>query len=179
MRRWQEHSWVLTIPVAAVAVAYVWFFFLPDKRIIAEQRSELEQKLAFCATSAKIGADISRAQREIEETDAYTRHWSVTSGDPAHIAAVYKSIAETAKESDVQTTRFVPDPIVKLASLERQPLRFGCRGDLESIFEMLAGLEQLNDRIWIDELVLEPTGKDDELVQCDMVLAIFASNPEK
>jgi hypothetical protein len=84
-----------------------------------------------------------------------------------------------AKQSGVQTTRFVPEPVVKLASMERIGLKLGCRGKLDAIFDLLAGLEGLEYRLWIEELNLEPTGKDGELVQCDMVLEIFASNQDK
>jgi hypothetical protein len=179
MTRLRSKSWTLTIPVAVIAAAYVWLFFLPDKRAIARLHAEISEKMGFNALAGKLSADARRAQHESEAIEKYVAEWQNISGDPGEIAGVFKSIAEATKLAGVQTTRFVPDSPIKLASIERIPLRLGCRGTLAGTLDLLSRLERLHNRIWIDELTLEPSSQNSELVQCEMVVVVFAGIPEK
>ena len=40
----RRNSWIVTVPLAAAAVAYFVFFFLPNQRTIAELRNRIRQK---------------------------------------------------------------------------------------------------------------------------------------
>ena len=44
---------------------------------------------------------------------------------------------------------------------------------------MLAQLEKLDERCWIEELALEQATEDGQNIKCDMGLEIFADNSKK
>ncbi|HEX4131331.1 MAG TPA: type 4a pilus biogenesis protein PilO [Pirellulales bacterium] len=179
MKRNSIPTWAITIPIAAAACAYVWFSFVPQMRSIHDLRAEMQRQMDVNKTASEIAAQITRTSQQLDAVNDYIRRQEPESGEPAQISRVLRRIAEAAKRSGVQTTKFVPETPAKLASLERVPVKLGCRGTLSSVCDLLAELEGMHGHLWIDELSFEPLAETGQQVQAEINLAIFVGNSEK
>ncbi|HWB00948.1 MAG TPA: GspMb/PilO family protein [Pirellulales bacterium] len=170
-------TWFITLPIAAAASAYVWWDFVPETRKIHELRQSMRRELDLIDTAPQIEARLQLAMTRCSEAETYVQQHEPIAGDPAQIASMMRRLAEMAKDAGVQTTRFVPEPSTKLASLQCLRVRLGCRGTLTEVCKLLAQIDAMAGEVWVDELSIEASG-DPGLVQSELTLAIFADNPE-
>jgi type IV pilus assembly protein PilO len=175
----RRHSLLITVPVAGIAAAYLWFVFLPGKRAVAALHAEIEEKQVLVAAGPKTTALIHRVEQELQETQAFIEAGRNRAGDSREVAMLYGQIAEILTKAGVVTTRFDPEATVSLALVQKTPLQLGCQGTFAQVAQVLEGLEKLRERVWIDEMSLQQMGQDRKEIECAISLAIFAANPKK
>jgi Tfp pilus assembly protein PilO len=173
-----RHSWLITLPIASVAGAYLYFFFFPGQLAIAELRHELQNKQAYAANRITVLTQIAKLEQEIKDTQAYNEDFAPRPCRSAELAKLFGQIAERTQQAGVVTTRFAPESPVKYDALRRIPLRLGCEGSFGAVCKLLESLESLDERLWIDDLNLSSAGKDGKNVSCEISLVVFADNSE-
>jgi Tfp pilus assembly protein PilO len=173
-----NNSWLLPGLVVAAAVAYFAMVFLPGQRKLREMAEELETNREAVVRSQMTAPAILVTQQEIAKARQYTSNWEEVTPRGSRLAALFGRINALAKASGVVTTRFVPQDPVVLAKVRRVPVTIGCTGAYSQVSQFAQNLESLPSTIWIDDFRLERAGKDGELVQCELHLAIFADNSE-
>jgi Tfp pilus assembly protein PilO len=169
----------VTLPVVLIAGAYVWFVFLPGKARHRQLKQELEDKRAFILSGSNVLLTINGVEKKVAAAQEYVDHWRPESADSAAIAARFGRIAQTLQQAGVVTTRFAPEPPVRLERLQKLPLRLSCEGSFPQVCGMLDALERSGERLWIERLALEPLAEDGQIIKCDLCLAIFADNLKK
>jgi Tfp pilus assembly protein PilO len=117
-------------------------------------------------------------QKEIQRTSAYVAAWRSASPHEANLAGLFGRIGALARSSHVSTTRMAPHAPLVMARVRRVTLVMGCTGSFSQIASFLQKLENMPQTLWIEDLRLEKSSKDGELVGCEMTLEIFADNPE-
>ena len=171
-------SWIVTVPLAAVAVLYIMLSFLPGRRAIGEFRDQIRQKKDYIAQATRLAAAIETARKELDRTQAYNAAWEQVAPAQGTISALYGKIHELAKDAGNNTTRFDPEPIVTRERTRQIPLTLGCTGSFAQIREFLQGLEDLPAAIWVNSLDLENVEQAGKSIACEISLVVFASNPE-
>jgi Tfp pilus assembly protein PilO len=171
-----RQTWLVTVPIALGASAYVWFVFLPGKRAIAELNGELETKQMFAASAGRTAAAIRQLETLSQDTQAYATEHRLPSASSADMARLYGAIAEAMREAGVRTTRFAPEPAVKYDQMQRTPVRVGCVGSFDEVSALLSQLEQLPYRVWIESVTMQPEREDGKAVRCEATLGIFVDN---
>jgi Tfp pilus assembly protein PilO len=174
----RRSSWIVTIPLAAAAVAYVTLSFLPDRRAIGEARRQIRQKQQYIVQSGGLATVLRSAEEELKKTQAYNAAWGQHAPVEAELSAVHGKIQELAKASGTTITRFDPEPAVRYEKISHFPIGVGCVGSLAEICGFLERLESLPTRIWVKDLLLKETGKDGNPILCELNLGIFANNLE-
>ncbi len=171
-------GWVVIIPLTAGIAAYLWFVFFPGMKEMRELRADIGTKQSFLAGAPARAVRMKAAQEEEKKTADYVRRWRGSSAKAGDVAKVLGRLSETMKTSGVVTTAFRPEPKQSLAVLDRVSLSVGCVGTFAQVQTLLATLEGLPERIWIEEARFECDGKDREKMRCELKPAIFVDNFE-
>jgi len=172
-------TWLMTLPLAIAAVAYVYWLFLPEQQRISDIRAELETHQDFMANAQLIASSIKLAEAELGATNLFTEQWEEHSPDVTDLSQLFGQINAAAKESGTRTTRFDPQVTEQSETLRRIPLVIEVAGSYDGIFDFLHRLEAFPATIWVDDMRLESLQKDGKEMKCELTLAIFAANPRK
>ncbi|MHB1036964.1 MAG: type IV pilus inner membrane component PilO [Pirellulales bacterium] len=174
----ERGSWVVTLLIAASATAYYFFCFLPSRQALGAMEGELRTKRDFVAQSQTLPATLRFVEGELEATRQYNKKWLERAGVEAQLAALFGQINQSAKLAGVKTTRFDPDPPIRFEQFSQVSLVLACTGTFPQTFELLRRLESLPNLVWIENLQLKRVSETGQDVQCEIKLAIFASNSE-
>jgi Tfp pilus assembly protein PilO len=172
----KPRTWIVTIVLAAGAMGYVWFVFLPGQKSIAQLRSEVQEKRQFITQTDRLAPVSQQVELELAAARNYVYAWRSRAPKPSGLAELYGEITVQAKQSGVQILRFEPQSIVRLESLCRVPLAIRGQGSFQQVFLFLQHLEELPATLWFENLKLEPDGQDRDLLRFEMMLVIFADN---
>ncbi len=167
---------MVTLPLAAGAVAYVVLVFLPGQRTTAELRSEIRDKREYLAHAESLGAALVAGEQELRFAREYQRPWRSHAPKWRQISELYGELHRLEKGSGVQTTRFDPRPVVHRESVSEVPVSVDCIGSFASAFTFLHSLESIPVEIWVKRIRLSSLQLDRENIQCAIDLVIFADN---
>ena len=171
-------SWIVTVPLAAAAVAYLVAVFLPGRRAIATLQEEVTKKQEYVAQAAGLAKGLAATQQELEKTLAYTANWKKHAPAEGERAALYGKIHELAKAAGTLTTRFDPKPVNSRMRIRDYPLTMGCTGTFAQVHELLRSLETLPVEIWVDTVLIKKGSETGDSVACEANLVVFTDNPE-
>lgn len=170
-------SWIVTLPLVALAAAYFYFLFLPGQREIARLADELALQRQFVQGSVSGVAAIRATAGDLERCREYTAEWAKNAPVEGDLADLLARITSAAKHAGTTITRLEPDRPVRYEHVSRVPVVVGLAGSFSQVGRLICDLERLPQTLWIQEVRIEIAGKDGENVQCEMVVEIFADNP--
>ena len=101
-------SWLVTVPLAAITVAFLMLLFLPGQRRIEALHADLRVKQDFVFGAGQMAVRIHTLDAELAETRKYNETWRLRSSDSAAVTALCGRIAQLAQDSGVSTSRFAP-----------------------------------------------------------------------
>jgi Tfp pilus assembly protein PilO len=174
----RRNSWIVTVPLAAAAVAYVTLSFLPERRATAEARQQIRQKQDYIVQAGGLAAVLRTAETELKRTRAYTAAWEQRAPAEGELSATYGKIHELAKAAGATVTRFDPEPAVHYETISQIPIKMGCVGSFAGICRFLEGVERLPLAIWEKEVAIKQNGQHEKDVSCELILAVFSNNSE-
>lgn len=175
----RRSSWIVTVSVAAAAVAYAMLSFLPERRAIGEARRQISEKQDYIVRIGGLTGALRTTQQQLGEAEAYNAAWEQHAPAEGELPAVYGRIYELGKAAGATVTRFDPEAALRYEKVSYVPLAVGCVGSFAEICGFLEGLEGLPLSIWVNELRLKGTGEPGESVSCEITLAVFANNSGK
>jgi Tfp pilus assembly protein PilO len=173
-----RNSWVVTLTLAGLVVAYLFLYFLPKRKGIDAKRAELSGVTDFLQ-QAEIAASALQANRAVlEKTNRYNAKWKPPRAEEPAICGQVVALADAAGAtlatlSPIESTSNEP-----YERIRRIPVEVECSGSFAQISRLLDGLERLDQAIWVDTFLMEKSGEDGENVQCKLTLAVFADNPD-
>jgi len=173
----KQGNWVTTIALAIVGVAYLYFWFLPNRREIDHLQSELKSQRYIAAQNATVQLAHAECQRQIAETANFVQAWEHASPDEDEVAAILGQINETLTDIGCKTTSFVPREPIPMAHLKKLPLELAVQSDLASLFEALRQIEDLDAEIWVESLSIERPDRGNYL-KSEASLVIFSEISE-
>ena len=174
----RPNNWIFIVPVTALVVAYVYFFFLPGERSVRGLREELAGATEEIEQAEAFRPAIEASREEFEKTDAYVRRWEESAPSEEDLSGLFGQINRLTKDSGATTTRFEPQPTVDYDKIRQVPVALACVGSFSQISAFLRDLENLRETIWIENLEMERPREDSEDVQCQLTLAILGDKPD-
>lgn len=174
-------SWFVTLPVAALGLAYLWFGFLPGHKAIAELREQVKSKQQLLEQSQLQGQAAAAIRQTLADTRAYVQKWRPASQSVQNTPALCGSIHQLACDAHLTTTRFDPQPPQKRDSFSQVPINIQAIGTFAGVYGFLTQLEGLPFRVWVDSVSLtmpEKLGQDAGKIAADIKLVVFINNPE-
>jgi len=169
-------SWLVTLPLALLAVGYLMLFYLPGRRAISRATDQVEERRQVLDQSTGLLGVIHVAQQETGKADRFVRQWEANCPPIAELSQLYGEIYALAEAAGAGVTRFDPEAIVRGERIVKIPLKMGCQGRFEQLFAFLAGLEGLRYEVWITDLRMERVAEDRENTSCELSLLVFAGN---
>lgn len=171
-------SWVVTVPLAGLALAYLVLVYPPGEKINAELERQLEQRQQYLAEAKAVTAALRAAQRELDQVEAYRADWVRYAPDRKNVASLYEKIQMLASGAGVTISRFDPLDPVEHAYLVELPLSVGCTGGFRATFEFLRRIELLPEEIWVRKVHFDKAQEQGENVPCQMDLVLFTGRAE-
>ncbi len=174
----KRNDWMITVPLAAVAVAYVVLVFLPGRRATDELKDQIALKQQTIGQTPGSVNALKASGKELARTRAYNTAWEQHAPARGEIPILHAKIRELAESAGTVITRFDPERSQTHGVLREIPLSVGCTGAFVEIFEFLRGLEGMPEAIWINSFNLEKTDATRGTMDCEISLVVFADNPE-
>ena len=109
----RRSSWIVTVPVAAAAVAYVTLSFLPERRAIGEARRQIRQKQDYIVRAGGLAPAVRITQQKLEKAQACNTAWEQHAPTERELSALYGKIHELAKAAGTTITKFDPEAALR------------------------------------------------------------------
>jgi len=182
-------SLAATAVLATVALAYVFFVFLPKQEEIAEMRRELDRQQEFLLRVDRLRYSIKTADEELTLATNYSQQWQSRSPSKTDFN---EKLARAADESGVTITKFEPQPVEKMAHICQLPINLSSEGTFVEMLQFLSEIESFETTIWLESLAIErlavrPSSSDrrnaeeaserqngETYVRCQMTMKVFA-----
>ena len=178
MTSFRQSSWIVTLSLAALAIVYLKFAWLPGRRVIQEMSQQVETKQAFLAQSTGLSAMLIGVQHELDRANSIVAQWEKASPGKRDIPQLYGKINSLAKEAHLATGRFDPQPFITHEKLHEIPLAVSCSGTFVQIHDFLRNVEGLPATIWVESMRIEKTAPATKDVQCELNVVVFSDNPQ-
>ena len=175
----RNHSWIITAPLAASAVAYLFFLFLPRMRDIKAVMAEMRGKQEIIDRTASLRPAIELAEREMQEASLYLDKWHARCALPSELPTIFSKISYLAKANGTITKRFEPQQPVDYQTLDKMRVTLVVSGGFAAIEQLIKNLEELPVTVWIEALKMESAREAGQTTTCEVSLAIFTRNNEK
>jgi Tfp pilus assembly protein PilO len=173
-----KSSWIVIIPVAAIAAVYVIWFYLPGRTAIAELREQVRAKQEFAMDSEKSAKGLRAGKEELEKTESYVKACRLRTPEEKDLGEVLGMIHASANKAKVRLTRFEPQAATAYERLRRVPVAIGLSGQFGNIHAFLRDLEAMPSYIWIANVKMDADPKSGEHVTGEVALVIFINNSE-
>jgi Tfp pilus assembly protein PilO len=171
-------SWLVTIPLVAIAVVHIVFVFLPGRNVITQLRAEIESRQLYISNADSISAALAGAQQELLEARSYIENWQRAALIVHRLPVLYGNINNISNQAGTATTRFEPQMLVELGLIRQIPIHMACTGTFAQTHEFIRSLESLPQTIWIDSLQFNKSGQNGGNVLCEIDLVVFSDNPK-
>jgi Tfp pilus assembly protein PilO len=171
-------GWVVPLAMVAGATAYFGAIFMPGVKAIRQQADLLATQREFVAGGKIVAASIVANEQQSERAEKCVSAWKEVSPTDETLAALFGRIDAAIKDGGAVTTHFNPQEVEVLARVKRIPVAFGFNGKFSQIAKVLQSLESFPQTTWVDELRVEQAKENGKDVTCEIILSIFADNPE-
>ncbi len=172
----RQSSWILTVSVAAIAIVFLKFVWLPGHRAIQETAQQIEAKRAIVNQATGLSTALAAAKQDCDAADAVASRWKAAAPGHRDIPALFAKIDAMAKEAHLAVGRFDPQPAVVHETLQEIPINMTCWGTFAQIHEFLRGIEGMHATIWVESMRFEKAEKDAKDVKCELNLVVFSGN---
>jgi Tfp pilus assembly protein PilO len=172
-------SWLITSALAGGGLIYLFCAFLPSARAIHALREDIHSRQMFGAQTPLLTARLAALQKQLDQTRNYVAENRRRLPDGARLPELGSRMTKQADLSGARTTHFEPQAPKELAGLRMVPIALSAEGSYGAVCRLLAGLETLPERIWVDDMRIEPSRDSGKDVQFNLKLIVFAGNSEK
>ena len=170
----KKGGWVVTVPMAACAIAFLVFVFLPGAKQFGAKRAELDNKRAYITLSSDQLVQLQQAEKDLTATRAYNDIWRQRVPDERNLAALFGQLNSGCQAAGVGILRFEPKEATTYSSVSQVPVLLETKGSYAQLMEMLVGLESLPAPLWVESLHLDFSDKSGGDATCQTTLAAFA-----
>lgn len=174
----QRGNWLLTLPLAGIAVLYILVFFLPSQRAMEALNEQLVAKQEVLAQADALLPTIAAVEAQLKEASGYNSRWIEVAPSERDLSGLYGRLHELVKKAGVATTRFDPQPPEELQRMRSVTIAMGLTGSFRQVSRFLEDLEALPQTIWIENLQLEGPGKRGKDIQCELNLEVFVDKSD-
>jgi Tfp pilus assembly protein PilO len=171
-------SWLVTSTLAGAGVLYLLCSFLPTSRAIHALRDEIREHKTYIADATSLTSVIAQSQAERDRSAEYAAGWRQRIPTPATFSALLGRITRQADLAGTETTRIEPQTAIELATLREVPILFSAKGNFGQISRLLAGLEHLPERIWLEDVRLEQMRESRQEIKAELRLVVFTGNSD-
>jgi len=171
-------TWLITGLLAAGAVAYVVFVFLPFQRSIGELRSQLQERRQQIMQAQSLGGTVVQARLRLASAREVAKEWRADAPRQAQLITHFASLTKQAEEAGVAIDRLDPMPAVEMHLIAQQNVTMQFHASFGAVFDLLRRLEALPGTIWVRDLRLHANSEVDNSLRGELTLTIFVDRAD-
>ncbi|HZZ73470.1 MAG TPA: type 4a pilus biogenesis protein PilO [Pirellulales bacterium] len=174
----KRSSWMITIPLAAGAVAYLTWGFFPSMKVLREMRAEIQTQRDFIANAETLNMAAAAAERDLQQTAAFCTAWQQRAPQGKALADFLGRVLALAQSHAAANTRLNPQTPIEFDTLTDVPLLLEVSGSYSEICGLVKDLESLPEAIWVSDLRIEADKEKGKKSTAQLKLDVFAGNRE-
>lgn len=169
---------VFFVLLLGVAYAAYQYMIKPANRHLAEQKAQLQTKLAKLAEFEKATAAVEDMSKQLEQLREAIEFFESKLPPKSQIDKVLHDVTVIVQKQGLRSKRVLRLKKEKEdnSGYIEQPLRIELEGDFNSFYSFLLELEKLPRIMKIRELELEKQAKSEGQIAADFIVSIFLQN---
>jgi Tfp pilus assembly protein PilO len=171
-------TWLITALLAAGAVAYVVFVFLPQQRSIGVLRSQVQERHQQIMQAQSLAGTVAQARLRLASTREVSRQWRAEAPKQAQLITHFANLTKQAEEAGVAIDRLDPLPAIELNLIAQQSVTMQFHAPFPSVFDLLGRLEALPGTLWVRDLRLHANSETDNTLRGELTLTIFVDRSD-
>jgi Tfp pilus assembly protein PilO len=174
----KPQTWLVTGLLAAAAVAYVVFIFLPLQNSINKLRQDVQERRQQIMQAQSLVGTVAQTRVRLTAAREVCQRWRAESPKQAQIITHYASLTQQAEEAGVSIDRLDPLPAVELNLIAQQNVTMQFHGPFSAVFDLLHRLESLPGTLWVRDLRLQAITDNDNTLKGELTLTIFVDRTD-
>jgi len=171
-------TWLVTGLLAAAAVAYVVFVFLPLQNSINQLRQQVQERRQQIVQAQSLVGTVAQTRLRLLAAQEVCQQWRGESPRQAQLITHYAHLTQQAEEAGVAIDRLDPLPAVELNLIAQQNVTMQFHATFSTVFDLLHRLEDLPGTLWVRELRLQAVADNDNALQGQLTLTIFVDRTD-
>src|SRR5688500_2992535 len=172
-RQNKPRTWVITALLAALAVAYVVFVFIPCQQSIAVLQAQVQERQQQILHAQSLARPLVQARERLAATREVSRQWRDEAPRPTELISHLASLTRQAAAAGVTIDRLDPLPAVEMRVVAQQNVTLQFQGAFDKAFDWLARLESLPGTMWVRDLRMAAASETDNELRAELTLTIF------
>jgi Tfp pilus assembly protein PilO len=166
-------TWLITGLLAAAAVAYVVFIFLPLQRSIDVLQDQVQERRQQIMQAQNLAGTVAQARVRLVASRDVGQKWRADAPRQAQLITHYASLTQQAEQAGVAIDRLDPLPAIELNLIAQQNVTMQFHAPFSSVFDLIRRLESLPGTIWVRDLRLHANSETDNTLRGELTLTIF------
>jgi hypothetical protein len=174
----QPKTWLITGLLAAGAIAYVVFLFLPGQRAIDKVRADVHERRQQIMQAQSLLGTVAAARLRLTAAQEVGQQWRATAPRQAQLVTHIARLTRQADEAGVAIDRLDPATFVERNLVAEQNITLQFHSRFPAVFDLLSRLESQPGTLWIRSLTLHRNRDDDNLLRGELTLTIFVDRAD-
>jgi Tfp pilus assembly protein PilO len=174
----QPKTWLITGLLAAGAIAYVVFVFLPLQRAIGGLRGQVQERRQQIMQAQSLAGTVAQSRLRLASAREVAAQWRADAPKRAQLITHFASLTKQADEAGVAIDRLDPLPAVELNLIAQQNVTMQFHAPFPAVFDLLARLEALPGTLWVRDLRLTANSETDNTLRGELTLTIFVDRTD-
>lgn len=171
-------NWTLTLPLAALGLAYLFLYFLPAQRTLDSLSEDLSREQDTVGQADALFPAIASSEQQLSKSRNYNNRWVDTAPSESELPSLFAKVNALSKAAGIATTHLTPQPAVQYEKIRMVSLAAGYRGSFAQICRFLGDLESLPEAIWIDQVQLEGKSQSGKDITCKVNFVVFVDKTD-
>jgi hypothetical protein len=177
-RRGKPKSWLTTALLAAVALSYLFFIFLPGQLSIGELRAQVQERHQQILQAQSLTRTVALAKERLASAQDVGQRWRTEAPRQSELISHFASLTQQAEAAGVAIDRFDPLPAVELNLVSMQSVTLQFHAPFAAAFDLLTRLEGLPGTVWVRDLRLHAANENDNTLRGELTLTIFVDRTD-
>jgi Tfp pilus assembly protein PilO len=174
----RPQTWLITALLAALAVGYVVFLFVPTQRSIGSLKQQVHERRQQIMQAQSLAGTVAQARLRLAAAREVTQEWRARAPRQSQLITHYASLTQQAEEAGVAIDRLDPLPAVELNLVAQQNVTMQFHAPFAAVFDLLHRLEELPGTLWIRDLRLHASTENSNTLKGELTLTIFADRAD-
>ena len=171
-------TWLVTGLLAAAAVAYVVFIFLPLQHSINKLRQQVQERRQQIMQAQSLVGTVAQTRLRLTAAREVCQQWRAEAPRQAQLITHYASLTQQAEEAGVSITRLDPLPAVELNLIAQQNVTMQFHAPFSAVFNLMHRLESLPGTLWLRDGRLQAITDNDTTLRGELTVTIFVDRTD-
>lgn len=171
-------TWIITALLAACAVAYVVFIFLPFQRTIDAVRAQTQERGQQIMQAQSMAGTLAQARLRLASAQEVSKNWRAEAPKQSQLITHFANLTQKAEAAGVAIDRIDPLPAVELNLVAQQNVTMQFHAPFAAVFDLLHRLESQPGSMWVRDLRLQAGSTSDSTLRGELTLTIFVDRSD-